>query len=49
MKTFTDMMNSRRASEIKRNDFINLLIQLVDKGKLDDENSNMKGIETYNI
>ena len=42
-KTFNDMMHYRRQNKVERKDFFNLLMQLMDKGVLDDDDSSSKG------
>lgn len=36
IKTFSDMVEYRKREKIVRNDFLHLLIQLIEKGQIDD-------------
>lgn len=44
LNTFTDMVNYRRQNNIVRNDFLNLLIELMDHGKLKDKDDDDKEV-----
>ena len=45
LKTFNDMVNYRKLNSINRKDFLDSLIELMNKGKLDDYNDSKKGIK----